>query len=32
MEGRQAALRENIQHCNYAIVAIARALFVVHYE
>ena len=32
MEGRQAALREQIQHCNDAIDAIERALFEVQYE
>jgi hypothetical protein len=32
MEGRQAALREQIQQCNDAIDAIERALFEVQYE
>ena len=32
MEGRQAALRQQIQHCNDTIDAIERALFEVQYE
>jgi hypothetical protein len=32
MEGRQAALRQQIQHCNDAIDAIERALFELQYE
>ena len=32
MEGRQAALRQQVQHCNDTIDAIERALFEVQYE